>query len=135
MGLALVLELQHVLDAAEEPVGVGQHVGVVGVDVAALAELRERGQRAAHAQLRVHAAVDELQELGGELDVADPARPSLDVAVRAAAPARLRLGPHLEGAHVTELVDPERRAPQHRRSAAVAQARPSVSGRRRPARP
>ena len=72
--LALVIELEHVLDAAEEPVGGGEDGGVVGIDVAPAAEVVSAGRVPRHAELGIDAAVHELQQLGGELDVADAAR-------------------------------------------------------------
>ena len=83
--LPLVLELHDVLDAAQEPVGVVEAGGVGGVDVAAAAQVLERGERAARAELGVDAAVHELEQLHGELDVADAAGPVLHVAVAVAA--------------------------------------------------
>ena len=83
--LALVLELHDVLDAPQEAVGVVEARRVGGVHVAAPPEVVERRQRAASAELGVHAAVHELQQLHGELDVADAAGPVLHVAVAVAA--------------------------------------------------
>ena len=83
--LALVLELHDVLDAAQEAVGVVEARRVGGVDVAAAAQVVEGGERAASAELVVDAAVHELEQLHGELDVADAAGPVLHVAVAVAA--------------------------------------------------
>ena len=86
MDLALVLELHDVLDPPQEPVGVVEaRSASVGVHVAAAAQVVEGRQRAARAELGIDAPVHELQELHGELDVADAARAVLHVAVAVAA--------------------------------------------------
>ena len=76
--LSLVLELHDVLHAPQEPVGVVEPGGVVGVDVAAAPQVLEGTEGAALPELGIEAAVDELEELHRELDVADaaPARAS-----------------------------------------------------------
>ena len=111
--LPLVIELQHVLHPAEEPVRAGEDGGVVGIDVAPEAELRERGQGPGHAEIGIDAPVHELEQLGGELDVADAPRAALDVALGSAAPPALGFRADLHRAHVTELVGAEGHVPQH----------------------
>ena len=54
-------------------------LAVLAADVAALGQPGQRAQRRALAQRRVGPAVDELEELDGELDVAQPARAELDL--------------------------------------------------------
>ena len=66
-----------------------------------------------HAQIGVDAPVHELQELGGELDVADAAGSSLDVAVGTTTTLGVRLGPHLEGTNMAQIVGPEGHVPDH----------------------
>ena len=133
--LALVLELQRVLDAAEEPVRVGEHRRRRrGRRSRRGASAVERGERAAGAQLGVDPTVHELEELRGELDVADAARAALHVAVGAAAPADLLLGPHLEGAHVAEVVGARTARPTRTVGRGAAHARAELGVARRPAR-
>ena len=84
MGLLLLDELQPVLHGAQEAVRVGQGGGVLGGDVPRRGQLGERAERRALPDPRVVAAVHELQELDGELDVADPPGPALDLAARRA---------------------------------------------------
>ena len=93
--LLLVPELEPVLDGAQEEVGLGEPAGVRRLDVAAVRQLLERVERGGGADRLVVAAVDELQELDRELDVADPAAPSLELAVgeTLAGASRLRRAP------------------------------------------
>ena len=69
------------LDGAQEPVGGEQRRGVVPADVAAGRQRGQRRHRAADAQRRVAAPVHELQQLDGELDVAQAAAAELDLAL------------------------------------------------------
>ena len=73
-------ELQQVLGAAQEPVGGAEFLRVGPADVAAGGQRGQRGQRRGRAQRLVGAAVHELQQLDGELDVAQPARTELELA-------------------------------------------------------
>ena len=73
------VELEGVLDPAEEAVAGAQPAGVAGVDVAAVGQRGERRHGAPHPQRRVVAAVDELEQLGGELDVADATAAPLEL--------------------------------------------------------
>ena len=72
---------RRVLDPAQEPVGVGQGVGVVAVDVPAAGAAPSSASSVPAPQLGVDPAVHELEELGGELDVADAAGAALHVAL------------------------------------------------------
>ena len=74
-----LVQLDPVLEGAEERVGLVELLAVLAADVATLAEAGQRAQRRALAQRRVGPAVHELQELHGELDVAQPARAELDL--------------------------------------------------------
>ena len=74
VGAAQAVQLQPVLDGAQPAVGLGEVARVLAADVAARRELLERDQRRAAADAVVGAAVHELQQLHGELDVAQPAR-------------------------------------------------------------
>src|SRR5690606_35687345 len=73
-------DLQAVLDLPQEAVVFFQDQPLLVRQAAALLELGDGQQRVAHPQLREIAAVEQLQELDGELDVADAAVAGLDVA-------------------------------------------------------
>ena len=105
--LGALAQLQAVLDAAQEAVGVGELRGVVLVDVAGGAELGERRQRRRRAQIGIEPAVDELQQLDGELDVTDAATAALHLAVGEPAARQFRLAAGLEVAHRPEVVGGE----------------------------
>ena len=77
---AELVELEQVLHPAQEPVGVGERGGVVAADVAPVGQGGEGGQRGRAAQRLVGAAVHQLQQLHGELDVAQPAGTELEFA-------------------------------------------------------
>ena len=81
VGLLLVVELEAVLDGAQELVGAVEAVGVGALDVAAVGELVQRVEGGGRAHGLVVATVHELQELHRELDVADAAPPALELAV------------------------------------------------------
>ena len=81
VGLVLFAELQPVLDRAEEHVRVAEAADVAPLDVAARGELRERDERGGRPDLRIVAPVDELQQLHGELDVADAAAPAFELSI------------------------------------------------------
>ena len=75
------LELQPVLEHAEDAVVARELRGLLAADVAVLGEGRERGQRARLADRVIGRAVHELQQLHGELDVAQAARTELQLHV------------------------------------------------------
>ena len=77
--LRVVAVLQPVLDVAQEDVGIAQRPTTTRRQELALAERRERGQRAAHAQVGLAAAAHDLQRLHDELDLANAAVAELDV--------------------------------------------------------
>ena len=81
MGAAQVLELDAVLERAQEGVRRGQGLAVLAADVAAPGQRGERAQRRRVAELPVGAPVHELEELDGELHVAQPAGAELELAV------------------------------------------------------
>ena len=113
MGTGQLVELEQVLDLPEEPVGVGQVAGVVPGHVTARRQRRQRRQGRRAAQRLIGAAVHELQELDGELDVPQAAGAQLDL------PARLRRGQRLfhpapHGLHVFNEPLPLGRPPDHR---------------------
>ena len=102
VGLQVAHHLQPVLQPAQEPVGVGEGLGVLLRDVALVGERRERGERVGLAEPLVPAAVHDLQELDGELDVADAPAAALDLGELLAATPDVLLEPDLRAA---DLVD------------------------------
>ncbi len=101
------------LDGAQEPVGGDQGRGVVPPDVAAGRQRHERGQRAAHPQRRIDAAVHHLEQLDGELDVAQAAAAELEL------PLGLRgrdvgLDPAAHGLHLADEARPVAGRPDER---------------------
>ena len=113
MDLLLVDELEAVLDGAQEAVGVGEPVGVVGVDVAGLGQLGRASTRVVGAaELGVEVPVHELQELHGELDVADAAGAALELPVGEPLALDLGLDPGLHRPQRAQVVGLERVGPQ-----------------------
>ena len=106
-------ELQQVLGAAQEPVGGAEFLRVGPADVAAGGQRGQRGQRRGRAQRLVGAAVHELQQLDGELDVAQPARAELELAPGLPGGQRL-LHPAPHGLHVLDEVLAAGRLPDQR---------------------
>ena len=74
-----LVQLHPVLHGAQEHVRVVQGGAVLPPDVAARSELGQRRQRGGQTQPRVGTAVHQLQQLHGELDVAQPAAAELDL--------------------------------------------------------
>ena len=74
MRLERVEELQAVLDRPQEDVSVREPAGLLPREVPALGEPVEGAQAVALAQPGILAAVEELERLDEELDVADAAR-------------------------------------------------------------
>ena len=103
MGAAQPVQLQAVLDGAQEAVRRGERGSVVAADVTAGGEGRQRVQRGPAAQRVVGPAVHELQQLYGELHVPQPARSELELALghgrrqRVLDPAVARECPHRTG--------------------------------------
>jgi hypothetical protein len=81
---AQVLQLDAVLQGAQELVRRVQRLAVLASDVPARGEGVERRQGARGPEVLVGATVHQLQELDGELDVPQPARAELELAVRLA---------------------------------------------------
>ena len=106
------VELHRVLDPTEEPVGRLEPGRVAGVDVAAVAQRGEGGQRPPHPEGGVERTVHELEELHRELDVADAARGALDVSVSVAPGRGMALGPCLHGPHLVDGVGVEGAVPE-----------------------
>src|SRR5690606_2844775 len=79
VGLAVVGELERVLDPAEQAVGAEEGVGLGGLEEPGEGEPGERRLRVRSAELGELAAPGELERLDGELDLADPAAPELHV--------------------------------------------------------
>ena len=84
--LAVEQDLEPVLDLAEEAVGVVHDASLVGGQAADLLELGDGRERVGAADLGVLAAVEQLEELDDELDVADPAVAGLDLELGACRP-------------------------------------------------
>ena len=102
VGLQLVEQLQPVLDGAQMHERVREGAPELGRQVAALGEPEQRLERVALAQPGVVAAVEELQRLHDELDLADAAAAELDVAgapVTVAAPGQLPIDLALHAAN------------------------------------
>ena len=81
VGAAQPVELDAVLHGAQEAVRVVELRGVGAADVAAGGERLQGVQGGAAAQRGVAAAVHELEQLDGELDVPQPAGAELELAV------------------------------------------------------
>ena len=99
-----VAQLEAVLEAAQEAVGVGELAGVVLVDVARRPELAQGDERRRRPKVGIEPAVDELEQLHGELDVADAAPAALHLAVGETAARQLRFAPSLEVADGAQVV-------------------------------
>ena len=79
MGLTLPFHLEAVLDAPEEAVGLQQLLRDVRLEDSGFGQRAQGAGSRAASDLGHPSAVDQLQRLGDELDVADPAAPELDV--------------------------------------------------------
>ena len=98
MNLLLVDQLEAVLDGPQEAVRRGEGRGVVGAHVAGVRQIGQCRQCRRRSDAVVVAPVHELQELHGELDVADPAPAPLHLALGELAAGQLVLGARLHGA-------------------------------------
>ena len=83
MGLFIAPRLDAVLHAAQKPIGLAQLVDRVGRQHIELAEPRQHLQNRTHAQPAVASAVDQLERLADEFDLADAAPAELDIRVGA----------------------------------------------------
>ena len=102
------LEVERVA-AFAEPVRGFERVGVVRFEEPGRAEARERVDRLRHPEVDVLAAVDELEELHGELDVGQRAPPELEVELRVLARRdALAFDARLHAAHLAHVVVGER---------------------------
>ena len=116
VGPAQLPQLHPVLERAQEPVGAVERGAVLPSDVPALGEVGQRGQRGGRPHGLVGATVHQLQQLYGELDVAQAAGAELDL------PLGVRGGDVLDhpAAHRLHLGDEAvalRGRPHHRRDA------------------
>ena len=75
------VQLDPVLEGAQERVGVVQRLAVLATDVPAPAELSQRAQRGGQPDPLVVLAVHQLEQLDGELDVAQSAGTELELTV------------------------------------------------------
>jgi hypothetical protein len=103
MCLQIEHELQAVFNLTQEAIGVIQRPVFRVGQAADLFERPHRLERVAQADVGQVAAVGELQELDGELDVADAAVPRLDLGVAFAELARFVLDLALEGLDLVDL--------------------------------
>ena len=95
VGLLALRDLQAVLDVPQEDVRGRQVPPHLRLDEPVRAEVVEGGQGVAGAQVRRLAAVDDLEHLREQLDLADAPAPLLHVLVEVAALAVLAVGPRL----------------------------------------
>ena len=79
MRLSEVPKLDAMLQISQEPVCLDKPVAVGFVDIAMGGKCIQSINSSSASQIRIESAVDELQQLGGELDVSYPAAGSLDV--------------------------------------------------------
>ena len=114
VGTPQLVELDPVLERAQERVGVVQRLAVLAADVRRLGSARRARSASSAARIRlVGAAVHELQQLDRELDVAQPAGAELELPLGLVGrdvlddPAAHRLG-------VLDEAVPLDRAPHHR---------------------
>ncbi len=105
-------ELEAVFDRAQEAVGDGQRGRGPGRHVAGFCQLGEGRERGAQPQGTVAPSVHELQQLYGELHVADPAPAALELAVIEPATGDDRLCAGLHRAQLGELVGAEAPGPE-----------------------
>ena len=96
MRLPAAFELKPVLDVAQEDVRVGEFCDVLLADIPLGPQDVETVERRADTQPLVVPSVHELEQLHGELHVADAARAELHLPLAQAATARLLLGPRLQ---------------------------------------
>ena len=115
--LLLLPELKAVLDRAQEDVCLGQASRVGILDVPLARELRQRLEGVAAPDCLVMTAMDELEQLHRELDIADAAAPALELTVVETTSRHLGFGTGLHGARLAhrvgvELVAPHKAAAQ-----------------------
>ena len=107
VGLLLVVELQSVLDGTEEPVRVVEPHRVGDFHVFRRRERVQRVERVGTPHRLVVTAVHELEQLHGELDVADPTAATLQLAVGEALPLGDALRPFLHRPDLAQRVGAE----------------------------
>lgn len=79
MRLCIAQHLQTILQPAQEAIRLGQCAPVVRIDLACVHQRLQGRQQATLAQARLASAANQLQRLRQELDLANAARPALDV--------------------------------------------------------
>ncbi len=79
---AQLVQLEQVLGLAQEPVRLPEVLGVGAADVALVGQGGQGGERGGDAEPLVGPAVHELQQLDGELDVAQAPGAELELAAR-----------------------------------------------------
>ncbi len=116
VGPAQLPQLHPVLERAQEPVGAVERGPVLPSDVPALGEVGQRGQRGGRPHGLVGATVHQLQQLYGELDVAQAARAELDLPLGVRG-GDVRDHPAAHRLHVGDEAVALRGRPHHRRDA------------------
>ena len=109
--LAVLEELQAVLDGPQEPVGRGEALGIGVGHVPARCQGGQRAQGARGPQSLVLAAVHQLEQLDGELDVAYAAPSQLYLPLCEPVAGHRLFGPGLHGPQRAQVVGTERPAP------------------------
>ncbi len=110
--LGLFDELEAVLDGPQEPVREGESRRVPGCHVPGVGQLGQCRQGRPQAKSGVAAAVDELQQLHGELHVPDPPAATLELTALEAPAGDDRLRAGLHRAQLCELVGAEAPGPK-----------------------
>ena len=98
MRLHVTLHLQTVFQLTQEPVGLDQLIYFGFLQIALVTKQRQYSYQAACTQLGLSAGADQLQGLADKLDLADTARPQLDIILHA-------LALHLRVDHRLHLAD------------------------------
>ena len=80
VGATHTRQLRTVLDGAQEAIARCELISITASDIAAVPQRLDRLQRRAHTQESVRSAVDELEELDREFDVAQAAAAELEFA-------------------------------------------------------
>ena len=113
VGALQPVQLQAVLQQAHELIAADQHLAVLAAHIAAVDELAQGRNSGRDAQVLVGTTVDQLQELDGELHVAQAALPQLQLPLTDVC-GHVLDDAAAHGLHVWDEVLPLRRGPHHR---------------------